>query len=660
MISQRANLDEALNSMLRTDYIALSDTGKLSLLADYYVDIGNYVSQMVQPIDQLIVGRRGTGKTTLLYRALVECSRSWKAKSASAAMPRTLGIYLDLVKCQSLSSALDSDYDHFEHAFVSELRDAIRDELHRSWPALSKVPNLVDRVFRSNQSKMVNAVNAELEQLAEILRSGVPRLVDASGGVEIQDKKKSSAADKKSVSLKVGKADGEISGQHLQDSSRTEELAMKYTEKITYRLTIADLLRVIGNLRNAADIPYFIIFIDEFSSLDEVLQRRFSTLLKKILGNHAGVYVKICAITDHFHLGSSIILQRDLFELSLDFDSFVERSGSLGEAMEHLVDVTRNIVSSRLKAYGVLPPESLFRDPNGAYRELAYSSMGVPRTLGIVLKQSWMRASATTNRAIGARDIEYGVRYASKAYLNQMMGAAQDHAAIPEHVIELWDSLLARAGEQRTRGRSKAGAASHFMILPKFEPRLKFLNMFFLLHLLEQGRTTKKEGYSRSLYCFDYGVARENNLGWNDDKDTIRQQRFAYDDVLERFDRFYGKAEDEEFTCPNCGSSYRKSELVVSGIQLDFCPRDRTTLAANSLAQLPHDFTEEEIKIIGAIRSARREDSLVARQVADDVGCYVQKVAKFGEKLDKEGLISRVRPPGSDRNIYFREEHTSS
>ena len=65
------------------------------------------------------------------------------------------------------------------------------------------------------------------------------------------------------------------------------------------------------------------------------------------------------------------------------------------------------------------------------------------------------------------------------------------------------------------------------------------------------------------------------------------------------------------------------------------------------------DFTEEEIKIIGAIRSAKQEDRLFARRVADDVGCYVQKVAKFAERLEKDEIISRRRQEDEGKLIYF-------
>jgi len=92
-------VEDAFNSMLRTDYVPLRDLDKLNRLAEYYVDYYGFLRQILSENDQLIVGRRGTGKTTLLYRALVECMRSWDPGTKTVAKPRTLAIYVDLNKC---------------------------------------------------------------------------------------------------------------------------------------------------------------------------------------------------------------------------------------------------------------------------------------------------------------------------------------------------------------------------------------------------------------------------------------------------------------------------------------------------------------------------------------------------------------------------------
>lgn len=652
-MTQSQNIEDAFNSMLRTDYIPLADTEKLKLLADYYVDYMGYMKDIVGPTDQLIVGRRGTGKTTLLYRALVECMRSWGPGETSA-RPRTLGVYLDLEKCQSLSSTATSDYETFEFAFVAELCDAIKEELLRSWPSLAKEPTLIDRIFRNGETKKAVAVNTELARLVSVLTSGLPRFVNKSGPVEKRSELKQSYTDKTDFSASLGATEAKLTGSVGADDNFSTLSETKQSENIHYRLSVADILRVIGDLRKAANIPYFLIFIDEFSSLHTDLQQRFTTLLKKMLGNHAGVYIKLGAITDNYQLGSSIILQRDLFELSLDLDAFVGRSGSLTAAMDQLTQLTEMIIEQRIQAYTQSPGSRIFDAPEDAYRELTRSAMGVPRTIGIVLKQAWSRARQSSRGRIRRTDLDYGIRYASNAYMNQMTGAARNGVAIPEHVPEVWDSILNRAALERRKVPDSP--ASHFMVLPKNEERLRFLNMFFLVHLLEKGRTTKKERVNRSLYSFDYGIALENNLGWGDDKNVIRQQRFAYDSTLQEYDRFYDAGQMASFRCTQCKKIYTEAELMLNGSRLQFCPDDRADIEVVVERRNDTTYTEEEIKIIGAIRSARRADRLAARQVADDVGCYVQKVAKFGEKLERERLIARERPDDANRHYYFDVE----
>lgn len=193
------------------------------------------------------------------------------------------------------------------------------------------------------------------------------------------------------------------------------------------------------------------------------------------------------------------------------------------------------------------------------------------------------------------------------------------------------------------------------MILAENERRVQYLNMFFVVHLLTRGRTTKKDRTARSLYCIDYGVCVENRLGFATDKNVIRQQRFAYDDELARFDPHFRPVGKVVFRCPKCGAAYEEDELLIRGKLLAFCPDDRESLVREEATAESARFTEEEVKIVGAIRSAKLDDRLIARRVADDVGCYVQKVAKFAEKLDKEGVIHRHQYDGDSRYIYYGE-----
>lgn len=604
--------------------------------------------------DQLIVGRRGTGKTTILYRGLIECMRSWNGEGA--AKPKTLGIYLDLSKCQTLATA--GDASDFEHMFVTEMCDSLRNELQRSWPALEGKAGLFNRIFESAEKKQARQVNELLSALADTLKSGLPRFVTPAGPTDLKSVGRSKNTIGFDTKFSASARDlGIGTGLSLKDeiSSEMEERTSLTTQ---YRLTIADILSIIGRLRELAGLSSVMLFVDEYSALSTDMQRRFTTLLKKLIGNHSGLYIKLCAITDNYTLGSAIILQRDLFELSLDLDAFVERSHSLGTAMSELEKLTERIVTKRLKVYADIAPEELLDDPSTAWVELTRSAMGVPRTLGIILKQAWYRAKNAERSKIRRSDIEYGIKYAAKAYLNQLLGASQDGVAIPAYVTEIWEAIINRAIYERDRAIHERGkektSASHFMVLEKNENKLKYLNMFFVVHLLTKGRTTKKEKASRSLYCIDYGISLENNLGYDTDKDIIRQQRFAYDDTLAEFDPYFLKKEEVRFKCRECGKVYGEQDLRLgTGDLLTYCPKDRGDLEALQRVESSRSYTEEETKVIGAIRSSPIECPVTARAVADDVGCYVQKAAKFGEKLEREGLIEREKDQEIDRFTYF-------
>jgi len=648
MVQINRAVDDALTSMLRSDYIPLSDTDKLNKLRAYYVDYMGSLNKVLGDYDQLIVGRRGTGKTTLLYRALVECMESWVSNDALA-KPKTLGIYIDVSKCQSLNENENEneEYATFEHNFVSELCNAIVREIKRSWPETGGSQNILAKIFKYVEEKKKKAeIDALIGELSALLLKGVPAISSKSTTIK---KKKSNKA-KDSVSSKVSGAVGHdkinatAEASVAGDDERYEE--EEWSDTIHYRLNVSDLMAAVGRLRIAAGISSIFIFVDEFSALPLALQARFSTLAKKILGNEHSVRLKICAITDNYTLGSSIILQRDLFEISLDLDAFVERSDSLNAAMDSLADFTRRLIQQRLETYAAIKPEELFDDFGSAAIELSRATMGVPRTLGIALRESWSRATTQGRKRMSRGDIEAGIRGASRGYLNQLIHASGP--AIPAYVKDIWSSLVSRALQEKSKSR---GEASHFLVLPRNVQKLKYLNMFFVVHLLTDGRTTKKETLSRSLYCFDYGQCMENNLGYTTDKNVIRQQRFAYDDVLVAFDSYFMESDAIYYVCPHCKSKYSEGEITFAGHRMTFCPKDKTDLVTEKQAVMKN-YTEEEVRIVGAIRSSESDDAKLAREIADDVGCYVQKVAKFGAKLEKEGVAARRKE--EDKFLYFK------
>ena len=109
-------------------------------------------------------------------------------------------------------------------------------------------------------------------------------------------------------------------------------------------------------------------------------------------------------------------------------------------------------------------------------------AMGVPRTIGMILQNALSQAELKQDKCIQLKEIGVGIKETRKVYFKQFQGAVQKKA-IPGYYMDMWNSLLKRALEEKTKHPKRP--ASHFMIDPI---RKKYLNTFcenFMVHCLE-------------------------------------------------------------------------------------------------------------------------------------------------------------------------------
>lgn len=146
------------------------------------------------------------------------------------------------------------------------------------------------------------------------------------------------------------------------------------------------------------------------------------------------------------------------------------------------------------------------------------------------------------------------------------------------------------------------------------------------------------------------------NLGLTLERDVYRQQCFVYNDIMKNFDIYFTDTR-KQFICPKCKTEYTQEQLYLPKLNtyLTVCPKDNVILQ-----ELRHEFTnstnytETERKIIGTIRNHNFQNSLLAKDVAELVGCNTNKVAKFSEKLCRETeLICREKSDGESRYRYY-------
>ena len=632
--TQIESVRNAFHSILRADYISISDIEQLKSLENYYVDYFKNLPKILQNQDNYINGRRGSGKTVLLMRAYYECLKSIllkNEKASSILQKKTLPIYIDLSQCKDIFS--DDDEALLEQSFIRKLLEEFKSQLSAIFEA--KKFKFLSKDF----SKM-----NDFDQIQTILREGIVVSTSTSDTT-----KTSLYEEDDSVTANFSM---DAPGIMLQDSSKAH---YEQTERIQEKrgISVHDFLTCMGKIRRECKLDSVYVFIDEFSDLSEDEQRKFSVLLKKLLGSKNNIFFKVGTITDRFYFGESIIVGRDIFPISLDLNDFVERYGGITVAMKELYRFTKELIEKRISYYTEnLTLNDIFRaeQKDQIFSRISKEAMGIPRTVGLILQNAFLQAETRDTFLIQVSDINIGIREARKIYFRQFQGAVQKRI-IPGYYMDMWNALLKRALDEKNKVPNRP--ASHFMI---DTIRKKYLNIFcenFLIHCLEDSRDSKYGG-NYVLFAFDYDICNDNNIIYADEKDEFTAVRFIYDGVLQNFDGYFLKDKIRSYRCPECNTIYEESDVsMMKKTKRCFeCDCELEEIIHCDVPISEGNYTEVEVKILGIIATLNESDAMSAVQIAEAVGCTYQKVSNWCSKiLHKQNLIAIKHENG--KNYYY-------
>lgn len=630
------NVRNAFQSILRSDYISISEMKQLEQLSEYYVDFYNNVPTVLQEQDSFICGRRGTGKTTLLMRAYYEClkniSPKIKSKQNILGNKRVLPIYIDLSQCKEI---FEEDNGTFiERNFLKRLVEEIKIQL--------------ENVFEEASFKFLKKDISRITEFEYIERVLIEGLTVKKKDQNISIKEKNSTGDEISAAISTDniKVNGKQNNVYEQQTSRgIEELK---------GLNVQDFLSNLSKIRKAGKLDAIYVFIDEFSDLNAQEQKSFSILLKKLLGSKINVFFKVGTITDRYNFGEQIIIGRDIFPIPLDLSEFVERYGGIVSAMKVMEDFTGKLIEKRLKIFS---PQTSFSDVFRIKKEeilarISREAMGVPRTIGLILQHSLGQAELNlVDNRITLRDISFGMRATRKIYFQQFQGAIKSKL-IQGHYMDMWNSILGKALYEKEKTKKNPRPSSHILLDPIRKSYLNILCENFIVHLIEDSRASKYGG-KYLLYAIDYDICLENNILYAEEKDEFTAVRFIYDNVLAEYDGYFMKDRIRSYRCPECGKIYEECEVAKAKIKRCYDDDEKLEeIIHRDVPKTEGNYTEVEVKILGLISTLKKEDAMTATEIADAVGCSRHKVANWGSRiLAKNGLIE-IEKRGN-KNYYF-------
>ena len=491
--------------------------------------------------------------------------------------------------------------------------------------------------------KQENPALDDLDLIEKILVTGITLSTDKKISVTRKDK----SAEKQSFNGKVSLDSVQVGAEGAW--SEEQEQAVQYNE--IRGLNVQDFLNKINDIRKKAKIDRIYVFIDEFSDLNTEEQKQFSVLLKKLLGSKINMFFKIGVITDRYDFGDKVIIGRDIFPISLDLSEYVEKYNGIIPALKKIQDFISMVIEKRLRIFcPEVKYENIFKIKQDVlYNRLARQALGVPRTIGLILQHAWQQSCGGNDEQIGLQEINYGIRGARKIYFKQFQGSVQKHL-VPGFYMEMWNRILEKALSEKIKHPDRP--ASHLLVDPI---RKEYLNVFcenFIIHLLEENRSSKVGG-SYNLYSLDYDICMDHNIKYAEAKDEFTAIRFIYDSVLSEFDAYFTKEKLRSYKCNKCGRIYDEKELFQYNVKRCFTDDEKLEeIIHMEVPRTQGNYAEVEIKILGLISTLEEEEAMSAQEIADAVGCSRPKVSNWGSRvLARRGQICLKQKGG--KNYYY-------
>lgn len=661
---QRAT--ESLKLYRRADLSEPDQGGPL--IDDLYVDPlpeQAVLSIALRPSTTFVIGRKGTGKSTIFQRLQSELRRS---RSQTSAYVDIKTVYESsqvdpqlLQRISSINSALPPKmlerlllYKEFLQSVIVE----IKSELHKR--VESSIWERVKETITGSIADLFEGLDAVLEEANE------ERFISALGvrtaEVQTKDEKSRESTAKLSVSATISKdpelsmASG-ISGKSSQRSGQET----KYEEVLIRSLDIKKVIARLKTLLETLGIRHLYVLVDDFSELPEEAMRIVVDVLLSPLNNWSDEFIKfkVAAYPGRIYFGE--IDKTKVDEVYLDLYSLYG-SGDVGRMEESGIEFTRRLVTARIDHFCSAKPSDFFEgDEIDIWRQLFYASMANPRILGYLLHFLY-ESHLIRGRGIGVRAVqEASIRYFEEKLDSYFRLGKFLHESFAERssifsLKELLESLIRRARELRSHDseviRKITGRppTSHFHVPVEYESIFSTLELnFFLTKYFEM---TDRSARKVSIFALNYGLCAKYDIRFG--RPTGEREFRLY--LVERFFDYSALVlaylqKNQEIACDNCGARFAYEQLQAIQLFGMLCPTCKsgqvrvTNLSqkyAAELAAVNGDLLLPPTEL-GILQTLHVESKpMRAASIARELDCSYQLVGKRGVNLSNRGLVART------------------
>lgn len=675
----------------------LGDGGE-ELIEALYVDPlpNEHVLQtMLKPNSTFLIGRKGTGKSTVFQRAQYELRKRsdvttayvdiksvFESSRVDDELLATAARFGGVLPQASLERLL------LNRLFVSAIIGSIRTELEKRvktsfWDkvkikfggSLADLFSGLDELLaEATSSRFETVVGAYIQSKRTTAGESSTHGTDANIGLQV----KAAAAPEAGIGV------GQFSSQ---SSSSTKEEEVEQADVLMRVFDLRAFISQLKSLLKTCGIRHLYVFLDDFSELPEPAMRVVVDALIGPLNNWSDELVKfkIAAYPTRIYFGDIDRTKTD--EVNLDLFSLYG-SSDLNEMEEKAVDFTRRLIHRRMKHFGAEPLAQFFDGATGEdlWRQLFFASMANPRNLGWLLSFAY-ESSLLYGKVIGSGVIRsaarryYEEKIAASFEMNKFLNESFEERSSIFSLKDLLDSIVAKARNVRNSDASSLrelkgrAPSSHFHVSLDRESLLNSLELNFFV--TKYYVMSDRDGNKVAIYALNYGLCQARIIEFGRPTGS-REKRyrqyyaeriFDYTPILDSYVKT-----NQEIVCDNCGARQEPEQIAALRTYGMLCPvcKDGTCQVTNlsrkyesvlrSVAKsslLP----AVELGILQTLDAENRQ--LTPSDVAEELDCSYQLVGRRAKNLDDRGLLDReeyvnnrrvYRPTTLAKSIYFSDE----
>lgn len=654
----------------------LEDESQKSLIKDLYVDAlpAEHVFQTVlRPNTTFLIGRKGTGKSTIFQRvqyelrhmhgyasAYIDIKTVFEASSTDPSLVDQLGP--DTLAPGEINKL--NLYRAFIKSVISEIKNEIRKKLKEStWEWMKNaVTSSADELFESLDDLLEKADDAEFASVLGIKRESLE-------GNEEEKHINTAGAKLELAAATTTPLNASLIG------SKTAEVkiatGIKYGDVLMRVFNIKEILLQLKVLLNKVGVKHLYIFVDDFSELPEDAMTVVVDTLLAPLNNWSEELIKfkIAAYPHRVYYGQ--IDKTKVDEIYLDLYRLYGTS-DVSAMEEKAIDFTKRLVDGRIRRFANCSLDRFVEVADGdLWRLLFYASMGNPRTLGYLLHYLY-ESHLIYGDSIGIRAIRdaagryYDEKIESYFRINKFLHESFGERVSIFSLKELLESIVQRARELK-RHRDSAvmrdlpgtPPTSHFYVAVEFESLLATLELnFFVTKYYEM---SDRDGRKVAVYALNFGLCQKIAIAFGRPVEKREHRLYfverVFDDtsLLRQF-----MQQNQEIRCNDCGKTFELDQLPglkMFGMQCPDCKIGVcgiTNLSKKYEALLNSVAPElllppTELGILQTLETEKRP--MYAGEIASELDKSYQLVGRRGKTLAERGLVRRALNEQSRRTF---------